>query len=120
MDNTEYAVKYDVDKLRFDLLPAGPLMEIAKVFTYGAQKYADRNWEKGMEWGRLFAATQRHLWAFWAGEDADPESKLLHLAHAGFGILALLELSKTHPEWDNRVKNLSSESEKRQWDSGMV
>lgn len=102
------AIKYDRDKLRFDLLPAGPLMEIARVFTYGAGKYCDRNWEKGMDWGRLFAATQRHLWAFWAGEDIDPESGISHLAHAGFGVLALLEFTKTHPELDDRANNFSN------------
>lgn len=105
------AVKYDCEKLRFDLLPASPLMELAKVFTYGATKYDARNWEKGMDWSRLFAATQRHLWAFWGGEDVDQESGISHLAHAGFGVLALLELRKTHPELDDRIKEISGKRE---------
>jgi hypothetical protein len=34
--------KYDGDKLRYDLIPVGPLAEVAKVYTIGAKKYADR------------------------------------------------------------------------------
>jgi len=42
----------------------------------------ERNWERGMGWGRVFGAAMRHLWAWWAGEDKDPETGLSHLAHA--------------------------------------
>jgi len=96
------AKKYDSGKERFDLLPPGPLFELAKVYTYGAQKYGKRNWEEGMEWGRVFAAIQRHLWKFWNGEENDIESGLSHLAHAAWGCLALLEYINTHPEMDDR------------------
>lgn len=42
----------------------------------------ERNWEKGMSWGRCYAACLRHLWAWWRGEDNDPETGLSHLDHA--------------------------------------
>ena len=76
------AVKSDANKARYDLIPATPLDLLARIYTMGAKKYADRNWEKGMAWGRVFAAIMRHLWAFWRGEDLDPESGLPHPAHA--------------------------------------
>lgn len=82
-------VKFDEGKARFDLLPPDALNEAARVFTMGAAKYADRNWEKGMDWGRVYAATHRHLGAFWGGEQVDPESGMLHTAHATFGTLVL-------------------------------
>lgn len=82
--------KDDMGKPRWDLMPPQALNEVAKVFTYGVEKYAPRNWEAGMDWGRLFAAAQRHLWAFWDGEDYDAESGLPHLAHAAWNVLALL------------------------------
>ena len=89
------AVKHDQDKLRFDLLPPDALASIVAVLTYGAKKYDDRNWEKGLPWGRLFGAIQRHLWAFWGGEDVDSKSDggsgLHHLAHAACGLMMLLE-----------------------------
>lgn len=95
-------LKYDVGKPSFDLLPPSPITEIAKVFEMGKRKYSARNWEMGIEWGRVYAALQRHLHAFWGGETTDPESGLPHLAHAGFGILVLLEFLRTHPELDDR------------------
>lgn len=76
---------------RFDLIPVTPLEVLARVYGYGADKYDDHNWRKGYEWSKSFAALQRHLWAFWGGEDADPESGLPHLGHAAFHVFALLE-----------------------------
>ena len=98
------AVKYDGGKPRFDLIPAEPLVEVAKVFTMGAAKYGDRNWEMGMEWSRVFSAMQRHLWAFWAGENLDQESGLHHLAHAAFGCLALIWYALYNIGTDDRPK----------------
>jgi hypothetical protein len=97
-------VKYDQDKLRFDLLPIGPLNELVKVYTMGAKKYTDRNWEKGIAYGRVYAAVMRHLTAFWSGEDIDSESGLPHLAHVAWGCFALMEYLNTHPEMDDRSK----------------
>lgn len=96
------ARKDDEGKLRFDLIPPGALKELAAVYTVGASKYGDRNWEQGLAWGRVFAAIQRHLWAFWGGEDLDPDDGLSHLAHAAWGCLTLMEYAQTHPEMDER------------------
>jgi hypothetical protein len=60
--------KDDQDKTRWDLLPPDALEEIAKVLTFGANKYNDRNWEKGMKWHRPFGALMRHMWAWWRGQ----------------------------------------------------
>lgn len=65
--------KNDQGKLRFDLLPPMPLEELVFVYTLGSRKYADRNWEGGIKWGRVFAAMMRHSWAFWRGETFDRE-----------------------------------------------
>lgn len=96
------AQKFDRQKRRFDLVPVGPLSALADVYTFGAGKYADRNWEKGLSWGRCYAAALRHLTAFWAGENMDQESGLPHLAHAAWNCFALLEYMQTHPEMDDR------------------
>lgn len=76
------AVKFDQDKARYNLIPAEALDGLATVLTYGAAKYAPRNWEKGMPWGRVFGALMRHMWAWWRGEDNDPETGFSHLWHA--------------------------------------
>ena len=75
---------------RHDLMPKAGLDAIARVFAFGAEKYADHNWRRGYEWGKSYAALQRHLTAFWDGETHDPESGLPHLSHAGFHVLVLL------------------------------
>lgn len=100
--------RYNQGKVRLDLLPVGPIMEIGKVFTFGAEKYAPRNWEKGLKWSTCIASLKRHIAAFESGEDFDPESGLLHLAHAGCNILFLLEYYKTHPDFDDRQINYPS------------
>lgn len=57
------------------------LMELAKVYGFGEAKYARYNYLKGYEWSLSVDALFRHLLAFLAGEDRDPESGLLHTAH---------------------------------------
>lgn len=84
------AKKYDEGKPRWDLLPPEGLSAVARIFTYGAAKYADRNWESGIKYGRVFAAAMRHLWAWWSGQRTDGESGEPHLAHAATCILFLL------------------------------
>lgn len=74
---------------RHSLLPKHGLDVIAEVFGFGAQKYDDHNWRRGYEWSKSYDALQRHLTAWWDGEDIDPESGLSHLGHAGFHILVL-------------------------------
>lgn len=82
--------KDDDGKPRYDLIPPEFLDDTAKVLTYGAMKYAPRNWEKGMAWGRVFGALMRHMWAWWRGQKLDPETGLPHLAHAACCIAFLM------------------------------
>lgn len=93
----EGGVKFDDDKPRYDLIPPEALEGLAKVLTFGAKKYAPRNWEKGMLWGRVFGAAMRHLWAWWRGENTDPETGLSHLDHAAccIAFLQAYEVRKT-------------------------
>jgi hypothetical protein len=102
--------KYDGGKLRFDLIPPDALESLAMVYTMGAAKYADRNWEKGIKFSRVFGAIMRHLWAFWKGETTDKESGLPHPAHAAWGCFALLHYLEHKKEFDDRPRvNLTPE-----------
>ena len=83
-------LKYDTDKPRMDLIAPDAEVLLAKVLSFGAEKYDDRNWELGMDWGRVYAAAQRHLTSFWSGEDNDPETGLPHLAHAYCCVMFLI------------------------------
>ena len=96
-------VKHDEGKLPWELLPYDAIQEIVRVLLFGAGKYAPRNWESGMLYGRLFGALQRHLTAWWLREENDPETALNHLAHAGCCILFLLAYTvRDKTKFDNR------------------
>jgi len=97
-------VKHDADKLRYDLIPPGPMEAVAAVFTAGASKYDDRNWELGMDYGRIYAASQRHLTAYWGGQMYDRDTGIHHLAHAAFGMLALMEYDRLGIGNDTRLR----------------
>lgn len=102
--NLEKAFKDDSQKPRMELLPPKALEEIAKAFTYGANKYSDHNWRKGFKWQRLIGASMRHLSAFTRGENVDPESNLPHLAHLGASVMMLIEHYTCNIGEDDRYK----------------
>lgn len=91
---------------RYDLLPWDAVDEVARVYAYGASKYADRNWEKGYPFGNSIAAAFRHLRAFSMGEDIDRDSgewRTHHLASVVFHCLALMAWQlRGRGELDNR------------------
>jgi len=95
----EKAKKFDGDKPRTDLVPVEAILGMAKVFGFGAKKYGDMNWavDGGLEYSRLYGAVLRHVFAWYSGEDTDPESGLPHLHHAMCG-LAMLADSKTNKD----------------------
>jgi len=81
--------KNDAGKVRMDLLIGEALVGTAEVLTAGAAKYGARNFERGIAFSRVFAALQRHLWAWHQGEENDPEDGLSHLDHAACNIMFL-------------------------------
>ena len=94
--------KFDEGKLRYDLIPAYPLAEVARVYTIGAAKYDDRNWEQGIAWGRIFRALLSHAWKWWRGQMFDSEDGQHHLSSVAWCALTLMEYEVTHPELDDR------------------
>ena len=94
--------KFDAEKPCYDLIPPSTLHALATVLTFGAHKYASRNWEQGMAWGRVFGALMRHLWSWWGGQNYDEETGHSHLWHAQCCLSFLIEYESTHPELDDR------------------
>lgn len=88
--------KLDAGKNRLGLVLHGfstALLEVGRVGTYGAGKYTDNGWRtvpNGEE--RYTDALYRHLLAEAAGETHDPETEVLHAAHAAWNALARLAL----------------------------
>ena len=96
-------VKDDNAKTRYDLLPPELLEETARVLTFGAQKYSAHNWAQGASWSRYFSAMMRHMWAWWRGEDNDPETGFSHLAHAACCLSFLIAYQRRGLGVDDRV-----------------
>ena len=95
-------LRHNEGKNRLDLIPPEWITALGEVLTKGANKYEDRNWEKGMDWSKCYASLLRHAVAFWDGEDCDPETGLPHPAHVAWNALALLTYMSTHPDEDDR------------------
>jgi hypothetical protein len=83
-------IKFDDNKLRYDLVPVGALKGLTEVITYGAKKYAPDNW-KLIDKERYVAATMRHFEAWRGGEQCDEESGFNHLYHVMANIAFLIE-----------------------------
>ena len=110
--------KFDEGKVRMDLIPPELLFAVGRILTYGADKYGDRHWEKGMRWSRVFAAMMRHMWAWWGGKgpttksflfgELDDETSYSHLWHASACISFLIAYEERGVGEDDRAtKKLS-------------
>lgn len=89
--------KDDGAKPRIDLILVDmprALLEVAKVATFGANKYSDGGWLRVPHGEKRYrAAMQRHdLSENIDGGGLDPETKFLHAAHVAWNALARLEL----------------------------
>lgn len=94
-----------IKRERHDLIPVQPLRQLADRYGVGVEEgYLERNWERGYSWSLSYAALQRHLLAWWGGEEMDGETGSSHLAAVAFHTFALMEFSRTHPELDDRSK----------------
>lgn len=52
-------------------IPLEAVAAAAASFEYGAKKYADRNWEKGLPWQQMIDSLKRHVEDFERGRDFD-------------------------------------------------
>lgn len=98
----KWGVKFDDGKIRYDLLPPELLEGTADILAFGAKKYGERNWEKGMNWSRAFAALMRHMWAWWRGQNVDEETGKSHLWHAACCLAFLITYEQRKVGKDDR------------------
>lgn len=96
---------------RFDLIPVPALTYLARLYGKGAVKYAAHNWRLGYDWSKSYAAAQRHMNAFWAGENIDPETQVPHVINAAFHMFALATYITEHPEFDDRFETRDGRSD---------
>lgn len=100
--------KLDAGKVRPELIFRGfarALEAVAEVATYGANKYTDDGWECVESGVKRYAdARYRHQLRRHQGETVDQESRLRHLAHEAWNVLAELELTLRQESIDEPPK----------------
>jgi hypothetical protein len=104
--------KDDGGKAPFHLIPPEALFALASVLAFGATKYGENNWRRGMKWSRPFSAAMRHLWCWWAGKAPTPRSFLFdtidgetsfsHLWHALACVVFLVSYEERRTGEDDR------------------
>lgn len=98
-------LRYNANKPRYDLLHPVAQEGVVRVLTAGANKYAERNWEKGMKWSTILASLKRHLAAIEKGEDYDEETGELHIDHLQCNAHFLSAYYHIYPQGDDRPHN---------------
>lgn len=110
--------RYNSGKPMHSLLSPFFEKQVAKVLTYGWDKYDDpnsllkltdnrplSNWRNGMSWMTVIDSLKRHLNSIQSPEDYDEESNLLHASHLATNAMILLEYYHIYPEGDDRPRN---------------
>ena len=97
LDQHQPGAKMDQGKNRLGLVLgdfARALEEVGKVGSFGAAKYSPSGWIEvpdGID--RYHDALYRHLMAYARDDLRDKDSGLLHLSHACWNLLAMLDLT---------------------------
>ena len=123
--------RYNKGKIRYDLIPTGPMKYLGDTYTKGAHKYTlykdsdgnfhkgseitikeslsmevidsgANNWRKGLSFMETIASVERHISDWKVGKEIDEDLGTANLSNAAWGLFSLLELGKTHPEKDDR------------------
>lgn len=81
-------------KGRYDLISPFATRRLAEWYELGSEKYAPRNWERGMPFSRYIDSAKRHIDKFIMGMNDED-----HLAAAAWNIFAIMhhqELNELH------------------------
>lgn len=102
MAEKEQGLRFNTGKLRWSLVDFESLVPMVQVLEFGAQKYDDHNWKKGMPITQISESLMRHSFAFLGGEDNDRESGLPHIGHILCNAMFISYMIKNCNEHDDR------------------
>lgn len=83
----------DADGVRYDLVSPIGLRRLAETYAEGAAKYGAGNWLKGFPASTTINHLQRHI-ELWKSGDRTED----HLAHAAWGLFALMHFEEARPD----------------------
>jgi len=109
MDNKKQSMsdlgsRFNTGKARWSLVSWKALLPMVQVLEFGATKYDDWNWAKGLPYTQICESLLRHVHAFIEGEEDDQESKLSHVGHILCNAMFLSYMTLFKPELDDRHK----------------
>lgn len=118
-ESIAYAIDHTIDLMVASegITRADVILALGELYALGAKKYADRNWEKGMDWGRCFAAAGRHLLKFFKGEKNDAVDGQHHLTSVLWCALALQHYNndlEKYGKFDTRLAVVVAEDKGQQ------
>lgn len=94
-----------IKKPRIHLVPPASIVYQALGMQNGAEKYGPYNWRDNKVIASIYVdATQRHLLAWFDGEDIASDSKVPHLAHSIACIGIIIDALETGNLIDDRPK----------------
>ena len=107
---SDRATRFNKGKLRWSLVDFKSLEPMVRVLEFGAKKYSAHNWKKGLPITEISDSLQRHLYAYLAGEDTDPESGESHIGHMLCNLMFLSYVDKNKKEeFDDRYSTDNKE-----------
>jgi len=96
-------------KVPFSTVPSRVVAEIGLAMLEGARKYGRHNYrEAGVRASVYYDALQRHINAWWEGEDIDPDSGLNHVVKALASLVVLRDSMLTGNWVDDRPPKVKS------------
>jgi len=105
LERQDYGARFNSGKPMWSLVDYDAFVPMVQVLMYGAKKYDSHNWKKGFRYTDLLDSLQRHINAFLAGEDNDPESGLPHIGHIQCNVMFLGYMTQFRKDLDDRYKD---------------
>lgn len=97
--------RFNNGKTRFDLIDWEALTGLADVLEFGAKKYSNHNWRRGLPFTEIIASLLRHVSEIMKNQDIDPETQLLHADHIQCNAMFLSWMIRNRPDMDDRWKH---------------
>ena len=95
--------RFNEGKPKWSLVPQSSLIPMVRVLEFGANKYGEHNWVKGLSIRETCESLKRHLDAFMEGEDIDSDSGLSHIGHIQCNALFLSWMMENRKDLDDRI-----------------
>lgn len=96
--NLNQAERHNAGKPQLSYIPLNLLEDCARVFEFGAQKYARDNWKKGLPVTKVLDSLMRHIGDIQDGKYLDHESGLPITGHIMCNVIFLANAFKNKPE----------------------